>query len=87
MFGLSKMLLDYGVENPAIKITDKGNEIAEIETPFIAHFGGDFVVVDKVDVKNGMALFCWFFLFNSRLVYPNICFVRFFDNMPEHLPW
>ena len=49
LFGLSKMLSDYGVENGAIKIADKEREIAEIETPFIAHFGGDFVVVHKVD--------------------------------------
>jgi len=49
LFGLSKMLSDYGVENAAIKIADKEKDIAEIKTPFIAHFGGDFVVVDKVD--------------------------------------
>jgi len=58
LFGLSKMLSDYGVENAATQITDKGNDIAEIETPFIAHFGGDFVVVDKVDVKKGVS-FLW----------------------------
>jgi len=49
LLGLSKMLSDYGVENGAIKIADKEKDIAEIETPFIAHFGGDFVVVHKVD--------------------------------------
>jgi len=49
LFGLSKMLSDYGVENVATRITDKEKDIATIETPFIAHFGGDFVVVDKID--------------------------------------
>jgi len=49
LFGISKMLSDYGIENIATKIIDKENDIAIIETPFIAHFGGDFVVVDKID--------------------------------------
>jgi len=49
LFGLSKMLSDYGVENVATKIADKEKDIEEIETPFIAHFGGDFIVVDKVE--------------------------------------
>ena len=49
MFGLSKMLGDYGVENMAVRIKDKEQNITEIETPFIAHFGGDFVVVYKIE--------------------------------------
>ena len=49
LFGLSKMLSDYGVENVATKIADKEKDIAAIETPFIAHFGGDFAVVHKVE--------------------------------------
>jgi len=52
LFGLSKMLSDYGIENAATRIKDKDNNIAEIETPFIAQFGGDFVVVDKVENIN-----------------------------------
>ena len=31
LFGLSKMLTDYGVENAAISIEDKENDITEIE--------------------------------------------------------
>ena len=49
LFGLSKMLLDYGVDNSATRITDRESNISEIETPFVAHFGGDFVVVNKVE--------------------------------------
>jgi len=49
LFGLSKMLSDYGVENVATRIEDKERDIAAIETPFIAHFGGDFVVVCQVE--------------------------------------
>ena len=52
LYGLSKMLSDYGIENAATRISDKENDISEIETPFIAHFGGDFVVVHAVDSEN-----------------------------------
>ena len=45
LFGLSKMLSDYNVENGAIRIEDKQNDIQEIQTPFIAQFGGGFVAV------------------------------------------
>ena len=48
LFGLSNMLLDYGVQNAAIEISDKEKDITAIKTPFIAHFGSDFVIVDKV---------------------------------------
>ncbi|MDR3218979.1 MAG: hypothetical protein LBU22_08410, partial [Dysgonamonadaceae bacterium] len=49
MFGLSKMLSDYGVENAGTKISDKEHDIFEIQTPFIAQFGGDFVPVYQID--------------------------------------
>lgn len=48
LFGLSKMLSDYGIENAATKIKDKENDIFNIEIPFIAHLG-NFVNVYKVD--------------------------------------
>jgi len=49
LFGLSKMLSDYGVDNAAIQIPDKENNITEIQTPFIAQFGGDFAAVYKIE--------------------------------------
>jgi len=49
LFGLSKMLSDYGVDNVATRISDKEKDIADIETPFVAHFGGDFAVVHQVE--------------------------------------
>ena len=49
LFGLSKMLSDYGVENVATRISDKANDISEIQTPFIARFSSDFVAVRKVE--------------------------------------
>ena len=52
LLGVSKMLTDYGVENAGARIKDKEQNISEIETPFIAHFGGGFVVVYKVESNN-----------------------------------
>ena len=49
LLGLSKMLSDYGIENAATRIEDKEKDIVEIETPFVAHFGGDFAVVHRVE--------------------------------------
>ena len=49
LYGLSKMLSDYGVKNGAIRIPDKESDVSKIETPFIAQFGGDFVTVHKVE--------------------------------------
>jgi len=49
LFGLSKMLSDYGVENAGTRIEDKEKNIFNIELPFIAFTGGNFVVVYKVE--------------------------------------
>jgi hypothetical protein len=49
LFGISQMLSDYGVENVATRITNKEKDIYHIETPFIAHTGSDFIIVEKVD--------------------------------------
>ena len=48
LFGLSNLLSDYGVKNVATHIKDKERDITLIETPFVAHFGGDFAVIQKV---------------------------------------
>jgi thiol-disulfide isomerase/thioredoxin len=48
LFGLSKMLSDYNIENSGIRILDKAATIHELEVPFIAHIGSDFVVVHKI---------------------------------------
>lgn len=47
LFGLSSMLSECSVENTGLRITNK-NDIRLIETPFIAHVNGDFVIVEKV---------------------------------------
>ncbi|MCD7930765.1 MAG: cysteine peptidase family C39 domain-containing protein [Tannerellaceae bacterium] len=48
LFGLFKMLSDYGVENVATEITDKENDIFNIETPFIAFTGSEFISVYEI---------------------------------------
>jgi uncharacterized membrane protein len=50
MFGLSKMLSSYGVENIGVNIENK--EIKKLEAPFIAHIGKDFVAVEKITKDN-----------------------------------
>ena len=48
LFGLSKLLSEYGIANAATKISDKEKDLPEIQTPFIAAFGGDFAAVHDV---------------------------------------
>jgi len=45
LYGLSKILTDYGIRNAATLIEDKENDLFNIECPFVAQVGGDFVVV------------------------------------------
>ncbi len=50
MLGISQMLSDYGVQNKGIRISgDKKEVLNDLETPFIAHTGGDFVNVIKIE--------------------------------------
>jgi len=52
LFGLSKMLSDYGIRSGGIEIPDKANDITAIQTPFIAQFSGNFVAVYEVNPDN-----------------------------------
>lgn len=45
LYGLSKMLSDYKVENVSIRLKNKRQGLGMLDVPFIAHFGNDFVVV------------------------------------------
>ncbi|WP_291592594.1 vitamin K epoxide reductase family protein [Bacteroides sp.] len=51
LLGLSKMLSDYNIKNYGVRIDDKIGAIHELEVPFIAHIGFDFVVVYKITVE------------------------------------
>ena len=45
LFGLSKMLSDYGVENAATRISDKENDISEIEVPLYSNIGVSLLIL------------------------------------------
>lgn len=60
MYGLSRMLSDYGIENAGIKIENKEIGLLSLEVPFIAHAGGDFVTVFKVTLEKV------FYLWNGK---------------------
>ena len=49
---MSKMLTEYGIHNAATRISNKEQSLSEIQTPFIASFGGDFAVVKNVTAKD-----------------------------------
>jgi len=49
LYGLSKMLSDYKVENVSIRLKNKRQGLDKLDTPFIAHFGNDFVIVHEKD--------------------------------------
>lgn len=57
MFGLSRMLSHFGVNNKGIRITDKENNIYALPPPFIAHVGNGFVVVEAI--KNEKVVYHW----------------------------
>ncbi|MDR3047822.1 MAG: hypothetical protein LBU51_09515 [Bacteroidales bacterium] len=48
LFGLSKMLSDYGIENKGFRTDNKEDVVQMLEIPFVAHVGGDFSVVSKI---------------------------------------
>lgn len=53
LFGLTKLLESYGIDNEALRIDDK-DEIALLPTPFLAHTPGGFVIVTAID-KNAIS--------------------------------
>lgn len=49
LFGLSKMLSEYQIENAGLRISNKEEGLNTLETPFIAHTGDEFVTVYHKD--------------------------------------
>lgn len=45
LFGLSKMLSEYKIPNAGIEILNKESGLKELEVPFIAYAGNEFVLV------------------------------------------
>lgn len=47
LFGLSKLLQEYGVDNEALRLAEK-SEIGKLPVPFLAGTDGGFVIVTSV---------------------------------------
>ena len=65
LLGISSMLSQYGIKNGGFKIENK-EDIFEIELPFIAHIGNDFVSV--CDVSQDKVGFLW----RERKIFVNL---------------
>lgn len=48
LFGLSRMLSDYRVDNLALRLNRTVSELSELEAPFIAFANNEFVLVEKL---------------------------------------
>ncbi|MDR3057964.1 MAG: thioredoxin domain-containing protein [Prevotella sp.] len=57
LYGLSKMLSEYHIENKSIRVKNKEEMLPELESPFIAHIGNDFVTVTAIQSK--MVEYVW----------------------------
>lgn len=57
LYGLSQLLNEYHIDNVGVKIKDK--DVYKLDTPFIAHTGYDFVVVDKISATTKQVYYSW----------------------------
>lgn len=57
LFGISKMLSLYSVDNVCVKLGDKSG-LFELSTPFLANIAGDFVIIKSVDGER--VLYDWY---------------------------
>ena len=55
LFGLSKLLLEYGVDNEALRLAEK-SEIGRLPVPFLAGTDGGFVIVRLLFLRCVLAL-------------------------------
>lgn len=62
MYGLSKMLSSFGINNMGIKVKDKKLDIYSLEVPFVAYIGNDFVTVETINTSG--VIYYW----NSKRV-------------------
>lgn len=59
LFGLSRLLDSYGVDNEAIKLDDK-SKLMELPLPYISRDKYSFVIVNDIDKTSGTVSFCRF---------------------------
>lgn len=57
LYGLSAMLKEYNIDNVGLNITDKENTILQLDKPFIAYCGNEFVIVSNS--TNNKAEYLW----------------------------
>jgi len=76
IYGISKMLTEYGVENQCYHIKDKNMIIKEIEAPFVTMFKNEFIVVYYInnDIIN-------FFSNNKKITLPVCDFIRMWQGI------
>jgi ABC-type bacteriocin/lantibiotic exporter with double-glycine peptidase domain len=47
LYGFSKILSEYNIENKGLQINDKIAILPELEAPFVAHTGNNFVIITQ----------------------------------------
>lgn len=57
LYGLSRMLSYYGVDNLALQLERNESELLELEAPFIAFANNEFVLVEKL--SSTYVVYCW----------------------------
>lgn len=48
LYGLSRMLEDYGVESRGVRFHDKESALTQLETPFVAQVSGDLALISHI---------------------------------------
>lgn len=57
LWGLSKMLLDYGIDSQTYHVKDKTRGLSLLEFPCVIYWGGNFVVFVRKD--NAQVFYYW----------------------------
>lgn len=60
LYGISKMLNEYGVETMALELKKEKNILFQLEAPFVAYFDHQFVLVKKVSEEEKSVAVDWF---------------------------
>ena len=60
LYGISKMLNEYGVETMALELKKEKNILFQLGAPFVAYFDHQFVLVKKVSEEEESVTVDWF---------------------------
>lgn len=75
LFGFSRLLTEYGVDNRGVEFSDK-SVLKNIPTPFLAHVGSAFVIVDHVDDST-----VGYTLYHRKASRPTADFIKAWDGV------